>query len=103
LLIYEKEGESEIRPVWQHRPLRLNVSALLNGFVIPEAQQEERRRLFPEKDLGVCRRNCKSLSRTKKWRSVSIEGLIKAAENVGKIGVPVIELAGKILELLAKL
>jgi len=50
LLIYEKEGESEIRPVWQHRSLRLNVSALLNGFVTPEARREERRRLFPEEE-----------------------------------------------------
>lgn len=34
----------------------------------------------------------------KKWYSVSMEGLIKAAENVGQIGAPVIELAGKILQ-----
>jgi len=36
----------------------------------------------------------------KKWYSVSIEGLIQAAKNVGAIGAPVIELAGKILKLL---
>jgi len=36
----------------------------------------------------------------KEWYSVSIEGLIQAAKNVGKIGGPVIELAGKILKLL---
>ncbi|HXF84660.1 MAG TPA: COR domain-containing protein [Anaerolineales bacterium] len=36
----------------------------------------------------------------KKWYSVSIEGLIKAAENVGKIGAPVIQLARKLLQLL---
>ena len=36
----------------------------------------------------------------KKWYSVSIEGLIQAAKNVGAIGAPVIELAGKILQLL---
>lgn len=36
----------------------------------------------------------------RKWYSVSIEGLIKAAENVGKVGAPVIELAGKLLKLL---
>jgi len=34
---------------------------------------------------------------------VSIEGLKQMAKNIGEIGVPVIELAGKILELLAKL
>ena len=36
----------------------------------------------------------------KEWYSVSIEGLIQAAKNVGAIGAPVIELAGKILQLL---
>ncbi len=36
----------------------------------------------------------------RKWYSVSIEGLVKAAENVGKVGAPVIELAGKLLRLL---
>ncbi|MFZ5911655.1 MAG: COR domain-containing protein [Chloroflexota bacterium] len=37
----------------------------------------------------------------KKWYSVSIEGLIKAAENVEKVGVPVINLSRKVLSLLA--
>ena len=36
----------------------------------------------------------------KKWYSVSIEGLIKAAENVEKVGVPVINLSRKVLSLL---
>jgi len=36
----------------------------------------------------------------KKWYSVSIEGLIKAAENVEKVGVPVINLSRKALSLL---
>lgn len=37
----------------------------------------------------------------KQWYSVSIEGLIKAAENVGKVGEPVINLSRKILSLLS--
>jgi len=36
----------------------------------------------------------------KKWHSVSIEGLIKAAENVEQVGVPVINLSRKVLSLL---
>ncbi len=36
----------------------------------------------------------------KKWYSVSIDGLIKAAENVEKVGEPVIGLARKVLSLL---
>jgi hypothetical protein len=36
----------------------------------------------------------------KKWYSVSIDGLVKAAENVGKVGEPVINLSRKVLSLL---
>jgi GTPase SAR1 family protein len=36
----------------------------------------------------------------KRWYSVSIEGLIKAAENVEKVGEPVINLSRKVLSLL---
>jgi len=35
-----------------------------------------------------------------KWYKISAEGLIKAAENVGKVGKPVIELATQVLSLL---
>ncbi len=40
-------------------------------------------------------------SPSKKWYSVSVDGLTKAAENLGKVGEPVIKLAGKVLALLA--
>jgi hypothetical protein len=36
----------------------------------------------------------------KKWYSVSIDGLIQAAENVDKVGEPVINLSRKVLSLL---
>ena len=36
----------------------------------------------------------------REWYSVSIGGLIKAAENVGRVGIPVVELARKRLQLL---
>jgi hypothetical protein len=36
----------------------------------------------------------------KKWYSVSIEGLIKAAENLDKLGEPVISLSRKVLSIL---
>jgi internalin A len=36
----------------------------------------------------------------KQWYSVSIEGLIKAAENLDKLGIPVISLSRKVLSLL---
>lgn len=37
---------------------------------------------------------------SKKWYSVSVDGLTKAAENLGKLGEPVIKLAEKVLALL---
>ncbi len=37
---------------------------------------------------------------SQKWYSVSVDGLIKAAENVEKVGEPVINLARKVLSLL---
>ena len=36
----------------------------------------------------------------KKWYSVSIDGLVKAAENLDKLGEPVIKLSRKVLSLL---
>ncbi len=169
LLIREREGETEIRPTWQGRVLRLNVAQVLNGFISPEARQEEmhmakeihyhEHRHFEAKEVvgsmvnlgnenqlqqtiqgsfnsgltsevqttlaqltAVVQEMLKHLSAeqaeetaedlkrlqeelskpkpNKKWYSVSIEGLIKAAENVGKIGAPVIQLARKLLQLL---
>jgi hypothetical protein len=35
-----------------------------------------------------------------KWYSVSIDGLTKAATNLGKVGEPVVKLAGQVLKLL---
>ena len=37
---------------------------------------------------------------SKRWYSVSIDGLIKAAENVEKVGEPVVNLSRKVLSLL---
>lgn len=176
LLAYERAGIREIDEIWQSRPLRLNVSEVLNGFSTPEVRAEERKRLFPEEermkdeeeksikieihgnveggnivigkdnriqqriehsfntpsnpelapllaqltaaveamlqhlpeeqaaeareDLARLQEELQKPEPRRKWYSVSIEGLIKAAENLGKVGVPVIELAGKILKLL---
>jgi hypothetical protein len=37
---------------------------------------------------------------SKKWYSVSVDGLVQAAENIGKVGVPVVDLSRKVLSLL---
>jgi hypothetical protein len=39
----------------------------------------------------------------RKWWSVSIDGLSKAAEKLGKIGMPILEIIGKIVPLLEKI
>lgn len=39
----------------------------------------------------------------RKWWSVSIDGLIKAAEKLGKVGIPIIELISKIVPILEKI
>ncbi|MCK6538582.1 MAG: leucine-rich repeat domain-containing protein [Anaerolineales bacterium] len=178
LLTYERDGLREIPETWQNRTIRLDVSAVLNGFVTPEARREERKRLFPEEEermakeihyhehkhfeardvsgavvnlgegnttsqrvehsfntpsnpelaplleqltaavqamlphleAGSAAETAEDLQRLqeelqkpkprRQWYSVSIEGLKKAAQNVGEIGAPVIELAGKLLMLL---
>ncbi|MCX8068329.1 MAG: hypothetical protein N3B68_11075, partial [Anaerolineae bacterium] len=51
-------------------------------------------------DLQRLREELQKPEPKKKWYSVSIEGLIRAAENVGRVGIPVVELAKKLLELL---
>ena len=174
LLTYERDDLREIPATWQGRTIRLNVTAVLNGFTTPEARRQERERLFLEErmpreihyhehrhfeadvvsgsvvNLGndnliqqVSRTLSPEIERTlqeltaavnamlehlsgeqaeevredlkrlqeelqkpkpsRKWYSISIEGLRQAATNLDQIGKPVIELAGKLLELLGKL
>lgn len=62
---------------------------------IPEEQAAE-----VSEDLGKLVDEATKPKPNKKWYSVSIEGLIKAAENLDKLGAPVISLAKKVLSLL---
>lgn len=39
----------------------------------------------------------------RKWWSVSVDGLTKAAENIGKVGQPVLDLLGKLLPIIEKI
>ena len=61
----------------------------------PEQAQEAR------DDLERMQEELQKPKPQKKWYSVSIEGLVKAAENIGKVGEPVIKLAGELIELLS--
>jgi hypothetical protein len=51
-------------------------------------------------DLGKLVDEATKPKPNKKWYSVSVEGLIKAAENLDKVGEPVINLSRKVLSLL---
>ena len=62
---------------------------------LPEEQAAE-----AAEDLGRLVDEATKPSPNKKWYSVSIDGLIKAAENVEKVGEPVINLSRKVLSLL---
>lgn len=62
---------------------------------LPEEQAAE-----VAEDLGKLVDEATKPKPSKKWYSVSIEGLIKAAENLDKLGEPVINLSRKVLSLL---
>jgi len=51
-------------------------------------------------DLGKLVEEATKPKPNKKWYSVSVDGLVKAAENIGKVGEPVIDLSRKVLSLL---
>jgi len=54
-------------------------------------------------DLDALVQESTKKSPRSKWYQLSADGLIKAAENVGQVGQPVIELAGKVVSLLMAL
>jgi len=57
-------------------------------------------RAIPTEDFGKLADEAVKPKPSQKWYSVSIEGLIKAAENLDKLGTPVISLSRKVLSLL---
>jgi len=59
---------------------------------LPEEQSAE-----VTEDLGKLVNEAAKSKPNKKWYSVSIEGLIKAAENLDELGEPVINLLRKVL------
>ncbi|MGQ9832681.1 MAG: hypothetical protein ACUVRJ_02610 [Candidatus Villigracilaceae bacterium] len=65
------------------------------GERLPAEQANEAR-----EDLQRLQEESQKLAPSRKWYSMSIEGLKQAAQNVGEIGLPVIQLAEAILKLL---
>ncbi len=92
---YNKITSAEIDPeLKQAMQLLIEAVAAMNK----ELPQEKAAEI--EDDLGELVQEVTRLAPRQKWYSVSIEGLIKAAENLDKLGEPVIKLAGKVLSLL---
>ncbi len=86
---------SDIAPELRNLLQQLVQAVNSMGKLLSEGQAEEAAR-----DLEMLVKESTSKSPQQKWYQLSAEGLRKAAENVGAIGKPVIELVGKIIALL---
>jgi hypothetical protein len=62
---------------------------------VPREQAEE-----VAEDMKVLAEQATKEKPNPKWYNVSIDGLIAAAQNLGKVGDAVIELAGKVRKIL---
>ena len=92
---YNKITSAEIDPeLKQTMQLLIEAVAAMNKELPPEKAAEI------EDDLGELVEEVTRPAPRTKWYTVSIEGLIKAAEYLDKLGTPVISLAKKVLSLL---
>jgi internalin A len=92
---YNKISTAGIDPeLKQTMQLLIEAVAAMNKELPPEQATEI------EDDLGELVEEVTRPTPRRKWYSVSIKGLIKAAENLDKLGTPVISLAKKVLFLL---
>jgi hypothetical protein len=92
---FNKADSSDIQPeIRETLKLLAEAVATMNN-ALPEDQATE-----VTEDLGKLVDEATKPKPNKKWYSVSIDGLIKAAENVEKVGEPVINLSRKVLSLL---
>lgn len=71
------------------------------GKMAEHLSQDEAKDVTEDLETLIDKTTCEKPKR--KWWSVSIDGLTKAAENLGKIGEPVLELIRKIVPLLVKI
>ena len=71
------------------------------GKMMEHLPQDEREEVKDDLETLIDKTTCEKPKR--KYWSVSIYGLTKAAENLGKIGAPVLELIGKIVPFLIKI
>jgi hypothetical protein len=92
---YNKINSAEIDPKLKETLLHLGeaVDAMIQKLPTEQAAEVA-------EDYGKLADEAIKPKPNKRWYSVSIEGLIKAAENVEKVGEPVINLSRKVLSLL---
>lgn len=92
---YNKINSAEIAPELKNTLLQLAeaVDAMLQEISAEQAAEVA-------EDFGKLADEAVKPKPNQKWYSVSIEGLIKAAENLDKLGTPVINLSQKVLSLL---
>jgi small GTP-binding protein len=92
---YNKIVSAEIPPELKETLQQLAEAVSAMSQELPEEQAAE-----AVEDLSKLVDEATKPKPNKKWYSVSIDGLIKAAENLDKLGEPVISLSRKILSLL---
>ena len=92
---YNKINSAEIDPELKETLLQLGeaVDTMIQKFPAEQATEAA-------EDFGKLVDEAVKPKPNKRWYSVSIEGLIKAAENLDKLGEPVINLSQKVLSLL---
>jgi internalin A len=93
---YNKIKSAEIHP-----ELKQTLKELVGAVETMNKSLSEEQSAEVTEDLGKLVVEAIKPKPNKKWYSVSIEGLIKAAENLNKLGEPVINLAGRVLSLLS--
>ena len=91
---YNKINSAEIDPELKDTLLQLGeaVDAMIQKLPAEQATEVA-------EDFGKLTDEAIKPKPNQKWYSVSIEGLIKAAENLDKLGTPVISLSRKVLSL----
>jgi small GTP-binding protein len=92
---FNKAVSADIQPELRETLKQLAEAVATLTRALPEEQAAE-----VTEDLSMLVDEATKSKPNKKWYSVSIDGLIKAAENVEKVGEPVINLSQKVLSLL---
>lgn len=92
---FNKAGSADIHAELKETLKQLAEAVAVMAKSLPSEQATE-----ATDDLSKLVEEATKPAPNKRWYSVSIEGLIRAAENVEKVGEPVINLSRKVLSLL---